>query len=63
MQLQGEERNWERWKQLKVGLEEAYKAEKDLWRKKSRISWLKEGDSNTKFFHATIVGRRNRNII
>lgn len=30
---------------------------------KSRISWLKWGDRNTKFFHATTIQRRNRNRI
>ena len=32
-------------------------------RKKSRIKWLKEGDSNTAFFHKTINFRRHYNAI
>ncbi|XP_071938995.1 uncharacterized protein [Coffea arabica] len=44
-------------KQLKV----AYNEEEAFWNQKSRISWLKEGDKNTQFFHATVKGRRKRN--
>ena len=34
-----------------------------FWRQKSRISWLKDGDSNTNFFHKATVCRRARNLI
>lgn len=34
-----------------------------LWRQKSRISWLQNGDKNTKFFHLTTLVRRRRNRV
>lgn len=35
--------------------------EEMLWLQKSRIEWLKSGDSNTRFFHTYTVIRRRRN--
>jgi exonuclease III len=37
--------------------------EEVLWRQKSRITWLKEGEKNTKFFHRSMVQRRQSNRI
>lgn len=34
-----------------------------MLRLKSRVTWLEEGDQNTKFFHNTIRMRRNQNTI
>ena len=33
------------------------------WKLKSRITWLKEGDMNMKFFHKTENAWRNANTI
>eukprot|EP00253_Pinus_taeda_P028248 PITA_28248 len=42
---------------------ERERQEEMLWRQKSRIRWLKEGEKNTKFFHRTTVQRRMHNQI
>jgi hypothetical protein len=34
-----------------------------LWLQRSRITWMKEGDRNTRFFHQTVVWRARKNKI
>jgi hypothetical protein len=34
-----------------------------ILRQKSRSKWIQEGNSNTRFFHASVKGRRRRNQI
>ncbi|XP_070675640.1 uncharacterized protein [Malus domestica] len=41
----------------------ALKEEELYWKVKSRNMWLREGDKNTKFFHAQTVQRRRHNQI
>jgi len=44
-------------------LKETDKKLESLFRQKARISWLKNGDSCTKFFHSTLRWRRRRNEV
>eukprot|EP00253_Pinus_taeda_P007220 PITA_07220 len=39
------------------------KHEETLWRQKSRVQWLKEGEQNTKFFHRSTLDYRSANKI
>ncbi|XP_048613347.1 uncharacterized protein LOC125587196 [Brassica napus] len=44
-------------------LSDSLKAKEMFWKQKSRVFWLREGDKNTKFFHALTKQRRARNKI
>jgi len=49
--------------ELQAKLEERRKQEEILWRHKSRVQWLKEGEKNTKLFHKAMVHRQLINRI
>ncbi|KAI9078231.1 hypothetical protein K1719_039845 [Acacia pycnantha] len=44
-------------------IEEAWGKEEMYWWQRSRISWLTCGDRNTKFFHSSVIQRRQRNKV
>ncbi|WOL14688.1 hypothetical protein Cni_G23469 [Canna indica] len=50
-------------KATETALLKAIQEEETFWRQKSRIKWLKEGDKNLAFFHATTKIRRSYNTI
>lgn len=48
---------------LNMELCSAYREEELYWKQKPWVTWLKEGDRNTRFFHATTKQRRACNRI
>ncbi|KAL9151827.1 hypothetical protein ABFS82_11G077500 [Erythranthe guttata] len=48
---------------LKKELEEVYEEQDLYWRQRSKIQWIREGDRNTKFFHAKATMRNKSNRV
>ncbi|XP_071676896.1 uncharacterized protein [Lolium perenne] len=50
-------------KETVAKLEEVLQREEIMWRQRSRIQWLAEGDKNTRFFHLRASQRKKKNRI
>uniref|UniRef100_A0A2N9FH09 Reverse transcriptase domain-containing protein n=1 Tax=Fagus sylvatica TaxID=28930 RepID=A0A2N9FH09_FAGSY len=50
-------------KRLKSEINFLLEKEERMWRQRSRTSWLKDGDRNTRYFHGQASQRRRRNRI
>ncbi|GLT31841.1 hypothetical protein SLA2020_065490 [Shorea laevis] len=50
-------------KELVIEYGDILKLEEDLWFMKSRTNWILEGDSNTRFFHASTIKHHSHNRI
>jgi hypothetical protein len=53
----------DRVKLLKSEINFLLEKEERMWRQRSRTSWLKDGDRNTRYFHGQASQRRRRNRI
>ena len=53
----------EREKSLSLELHELMLAEKSFYKQKSRISWIKEGDQNTRFFQKFVTANQHSSTI
>lgn len=45
-------------RRLLAELEKSSQIEERIWQQKARIDWIQLGDSNTKFFHASVKARQ-----
>lgn len=61
MQENGHEADHE--KHLKQELNNLLEQEDLRWRQRAKVDWLKGGDCNSKYFHASVKQRRRRNQI
>ncbi|KAK9002767.1 hypothetical protein V6N11_060348 [Hibiscus sabdariffa] len=53
----------DRIKTLQKELDVEWEREEKYWHQRARLNWLKLGDRNSKFFHATTIQNRRRNAI
>lgn len=53
--------DWREIKRVQDQIEKLWKQEQIFWGQRSRLKWLKWGDRNSSFFHATTIQRRDRN--
>lgn len=48
---------------LRMELQDILLQEEALWRQKSHVQWLQQGERNTRFFHLSTLNRRRKNMI
>lgn len=49
--------------ELRSKLDSLLAQEERFWRQRAKVFWMRDGDMNTKFFHATATSRKQKNKI
>ena len=49
--------------QLRKEINDLLDNEETIWHQRSKVHWYREGDKNTKFFHARVFDRKKKNTI
>ena len=63
LNCQGDTEMIENEKKLALELSELLQAEESFYKQKARVSWLREGDQNTRFFHKMVAAKRRNSLI
>src|SRR6185437_6783425 len=63
LQSQSDDASRKKAKETVDEMNEMLYREEMMWLQRSRVSWLKEGDRNTKYFHQKVVWRSRKNRI
>ncbi|KAK2361519.1 hypothetical protein QL285_086656 [Trifolium repens] len=52
-----------KYQEARENLSKVLRQEEEYWKQRSKTHWLRDGDANTKFFHAMASARRERNNV
>ena len=55
--------HWLSLQEARAILKNSLVREEAFWKQKSRVKWLKDGDTNSKYFHSVVAERRAKSII
>ncbi|XP_027096071.1 uncharacterized protein [Coffea arabica] len=55
--------HWLSLQEARANLKNSLVREEAFWKQKSRVKWLKDGDTNSKYFHSVVAERRAKSII
>jgi len=52
-----------RYEEVRIKMGRLLAQEEAFWKQRSKVYWLKDGDTNSRFFHAMASAKRRRNNI